>query len=365
MAFCAAIATAVTLGACGGGMPGNAVVQIGNATITRAQLDHWLSVANDASQVQSNTAAAPLPLPPNYTACVAAQQAATTTHSAGQTKTFKSTCASQYQQLVQEVLPYLITSYWLQGEAWNRHIHVTQAQIDKAYDSERKSATPSLATQSALNKFLAASGQTVEDLKWRTLVQLETNKIQLQIQKANKKVSQKAIVAYYNKNKSQFGTPETRDIHLVLVSSAATANKVRSLLASGQSYATVAGKYSVDAPTKAKGGAMTGVYASELTSALSAKVFAAKPGVLSGPVKTAFGYYVFTVDTVHPPTHESLAKATPAIRAQLSSSQVTAAENALQSDVSKKWQPRTHCRSGYVVSYCAGQSTGSTGASGA
>ena len=195
-------------------------------------------------------------------------------------------------------------------------------------------------------------------------MQLETNKIQLQIQNANKKVSQKAILAYYNKNKSQFGTPETRDIHMVLVSSASTANKVHSLLASGESYATVAAKYSVDAPTKAKGGAMTGVYPSELTQALSSQVFAAKPNVLTGPVKTAFGYYVFTVDTIHPPKQESLAKATPAIRSQLSSSQITAAENALQSDVSKKWQPRTHCRSGFEVSYCAGQ-TGSTGASGA
>ena len=364
MAFCAAIATAVTVGACGSGMPGTAVVQIGNATITKAALIHWLGVANDASQVQSNTAATPLPLPPDYTACVAAQQAASTVRSAGQTSTFKATCASNYQTLLTEVLNYLITTYWLQGEAYDRHIHVTQPAITKAFSQERKGANPPLATDAQLRSFLAASGQTVTDLKWRTMVQLQTNKIQLQVQKANEKVTTAKIAAYYNKNKAQFGTPETRNLHLVLVASAATAQKVHALLAGGASYATVAAKYSVDPTSKAAGGAMSGVYSSALTPVLSAKVFAAPVGALSGPVKTAFGYYVFTVDKIVPATAQSLAKASAAIRAQLSSAQVTAAESALQTQVQKKWQPRTTCRSGYVVSDCAGAPKPSTGATG-
>jgi foldase protein PrsA len=243
LAFCAAIATAVTGGACGSGMPGNAVVQVGNATITKAALVHWLGVANDASQVQSNTKAQALPLPPDYTACVAAQQAAAGSAAAGQTATFKATCASNYQTLLTEVLNYLITTYWLQGEAYDRHVHVTAAEVDKAFNSERKGQNPPLATAAELRSFLAASGQTITDLKWRTMVQLETTKIQLQVQKAHQKVTKAEIAAYYNKNKAQFGTPETRDLHLVLVSTAASAQKVHSLLAGGASYATLAPKY--------------------------------------------------------------------------------------------------------------------------
>jgi foldase protein PrsA len=365
MAFCAAIATAVTVGACGSGMPGNAVVQIGNATITKTALIHWLGVANDASQVQSNAKAPPVPLPPDYTACIAAQQAGTAVHSAGQTATFKASCASNYQTLLSEVLNYLITTYWLQGEAFDRHVHVSAAAVDKAFRQERETANPPLKTAAEMNSFLAASGQTLNDLTWRTMVQLETNKIQLQVQKAHEKVTKAQIAAYYNKNKAQFGTPETRDLHLVLVSSAATAAKVHSLLASGSSYATVAPKYSVDPNTKNAGGVMVGVYSGELTPALNTKLFAAAVGVLSQPVKTAFGYYIFTIDKIIPAKAQTLAQATAAIRAQISQGQVTAAESALQAQVQKKWQSRTSCRSGYVVSDCAGQSTGSTGASGA
>jgi hypothetical protein len=365
MAFCAAIATAVTVGACGSGMPGNAVVQIGNATITKAAVIHWLAIDNDASQVQSDTKAPPLPLPPDYTACVAAQQAATSVHSAGQTATFKASCDTNYHTLLNDVLNYLIGEYWLQGEAYDRHVHVSAASVTKTFKQERKLAKPPLATAAEMNSFLAASGQTLKDLTWRTMVQLETNKIQLQVEKAHEKVTKAQIAAYYDKHKTQFGTPETRDLHLVLVSSAAAAQKVHSLLAGGASYATVAPKYSVDPNTKSKGGVMLGVYSGELTPALNTKIFAASVGALSDPVKTAFGYYVFTIDKIIPAKAQTLAQATAAIRSQLSQGQIQAAETALQAQLQKKWQPRTSCRSGYVVSNCAGQSTGPTGATGA
>jgi foldase protein PrsA len=157
----------------------------------------------------------------------------------------------------------------------------------------------------------------------------------------------------------------------VETSSQATAAKVRSLLAGGSSYATVAPKYSIDPTTKAAGGKMLGVSPSELNAQLSAAVFAAKAGKLSGPVKTAFGYYVFTVDAITPSSLQSLKTATPTIKTLLAQQQVTKAEAALQTDFSKKWTARTNCRSGYVVapscSNAPKTATGSTstGAAGA
>ena len=304
MAFCAAIATAVTLGACGSGLPGNAVVQVGHATITTAALKHWLNVANDSPQTQSGATAPPLPVPPDFTACIKDQQNSAgntaASQSAAQVAQFKSTCQQNYQTLVTEVLGFLIPELWIQGEAANRGVHITPKQIAAAYALERKNSSPSLATQKELHDFLAASGQTVGDLKWRTMVNLLANKIELAVQKKAQKVTNSQIAAYYKKNQAQYTTPETRDLHLVLVTSPSSAQKVQSLLAGGQSYATVASKYSVDATSKAKGGEMLGVSNAELTPQLSAKVFVAKVGALSEPVKTAFGYYVFTVDKIFP-----------------------------------------------------------------
>src|ERR1700683_2136986 len=101
MAFCAAIATAVTVSACGSGMPGNAVVQIGSATISMAALDHWTVVANDGSQLQSGTKASPAPIPPDYTACIAGQEKTAGDTAASKTPVVvasdKATCESDFE----------------------------------------------------------------------------------------------------------------------------------------------------------------------------------------------------------------------------------------------------------------------------
>jgi foldase protein PrsA len=369
LASVAAIATAVCLGACGSGLPGNAVVQIGDATINTAALDHWLTVANNTGQVSSGTKAPPLPLPPSFAACVKAQQQSAgntaQSHTAGEIATYKATCQQNYGTLVTEVLNYLIPRLWVEGEANSRGIHVTPKQVEKAYEQELKTSNPSLKTAKQLRDFLAASGQTVQDLKWLTMVNLLVNKIEQQVQHQAGKVTPKDISAYYDGHRSQYQTPETRDLHLVLVSSPATAQKVHNLLAGGQSYSSVASQYSVDATSKANGGAMTGVSTSELTPQLSNKVFAAQPGALSAPVKTPFGYYVFTVDKVNPAKTESLKDASASIKALLSQQRVSTAETAFQSDFTKKWAAKTNCREGYqVATYCSNPPKGSTAATG-
>ena len=76
---------------------------------------------------------------------------------------------------------------------------------------------------------------------------------------------------------------------------------------------------------------MLGVTSAELTPQLSAAVFAAKAGALSGPVKTAFGYYVFTVDRSCPAkVADARRRRSPSIKALLSQQQVSAARPAAE-----------------------------------
>jgi foldase protein PrsA len=367
MALCAAIATAVLIGACGDGVPGDAVAQIGSYSITKAALQHWLIVANASSQASTGAAAPPLPVPPDFTACIAGyrKQVATASTPAASLKT---QCAKDYQTLLQDILPGLIETVWIQGEAKDRHVSVTNAEVEKTFATERATANPPLKTAAELNSLLAKSGQTIEDLKWHTYVVLLFNKIELKVQKQASKVTPAQIAAYYKKNRAQYVAPETRDVHLVETTTQAVALKVKGLLASGQSYATVAPKYSIDVATKSNGGKLTGATTGELNSVASAAIFAAKQGVLTGPVKTPFGYYVFTVDKITPSTLQSLKAVTASIRSTITQTQVGAAINALRVGFSKKWLARTHCRSGYAVSSdpqtCPGAPPASTGASG-
>src|SRR3954453_23163802 len=77
----------LVLSACGGGgVPGNAVVDIGGDPIKTTEFDHLLKGAPTTQAQQSGApgAAGAVPDPPNYTKCVAAKKATATKPAKGQ-----------------------------------------------------------------------------------------------------------------------------------------------------------------------------------------------------------------------------------------------------------------------------------------
>ena len=103
------------------------------------------------------------------------------------------------------------------------------------------------------------------------------------------------VAKYYNEHKSTYGQPEKRDLRIVLTKTEAAAKQAKSEIESGKSFASVAKSKSIDPTSKDSGGELPGVVKGEEQKALSEAVFAAKQGVLTGPVKTPFGYYIFEV----------------------------------------------------------------------
>jgi foldase protein PrsA len=148
-------------------------------------------------------------------------------------------------------------------------------------------------------------------------------------------------------------TPETLDMHLIETTTLAQANAVKTQLAGGATYATLASKDSIDPTTKGVGGKLTvaGTSGSQLPATVSAAAFKAKVNVLSGPIKSPFGYYVFTVDKITPQVTQTLAQARKSVKATIAATQEQAASTKLQADFTKIWEPQTTCRSGvYAVS---------------
>jgi foldase protein PrsA len=364
VACCAAIVTAVAIGACGSSVPSNAVAAVGNAKVLKTAFVHWLTVANDSNYVGTGTTPPPVPLPPDYTACVAASRAtAKVAKGTSKTAALEKACAASFSALMPTVIEFLVQDYWVQGEAVDRHVHVSNASVLKTYNTEVKQEFP---TTAKFNTFLAESGETVADLKWRALEYLLEGQIVDKVKAGAAKVTNAQIATFYKDHSSEFTEPARRNIEFVLVAKAGTAATVKSLLAGGASYATVAKKYSIDPTTKKKGGVADGVVAGEETPLFSTAIFKARTGVLSGPVKTAFGYYVFTVTKATTGSVVSLAAARSGIKSELKTSHQTTALNSLQSNFTKKWRARTHCASGYLVSLvCTNAPTSSTGSSGA
>ncbi len=350
----------VSLSACGG-IPGNAVVQVGSNSITKSAFEHWMDVA--AASSATGTGAKPvIPDPPNYTNCVAHLQATTPKPPKGQaaptTAQLKSECEQQYKALQTEVLGFLISANWVIGEAGNLGLKVSDSEVKKQFEQIKNQQFPKAAE---FQKFLATSGETVSDLLLRVKLNLLSAKIQQKIAKTKATPSQAQIEKYYNENKQRFGTPEKRTVAIILTKTEAEANKAKHEIESGKSFASVAKSASIDPTTKANGGLLVGVVKGQEEKALDSAIFSAQPNVLSGPVKTPFGYYIYEVKSVTTGNQQTLAQAQTSIKQQLTATQQQEALTKFVKEFKSRWTSKTECRSGYVVMDCSAFKAPKTG----
>ncbi|HEY2201468.1 MAG TPA: peptidyl-prolyl cis-trans isomerase, partial [Solirubrobacteraceae bacterium] len=175
---------------------------------------------------------------------------------------------------------------------------------------------------------------------------------QQKIAKGKGTVTKAEIAKYYKENPSRFGTPEKRNLLIILTKTEAQAKKAKQEVQSGKSFESVAKKSSIDPTSKSNGGKLPGVVKGQEEKALDAAVFAAKQNVLEGPVKTPFGYYVFEVQTITPGSQQTLKQAEASIKSQLTATQQQTALSTFVKNFKKKWKAKTDCRAGYVVADC-------------
>jgi parvulin-like peptidyl-prolyl isomerase len=353
-ALCAVLFALLGLAACGG-IPGNAVVQVGGTPISKDAFKHWVGIAATASSASAGSAATKpvLPEPPDYKACIAHLQATTPAPAKGQpaptTAQLKSQCEQQYKQLQQQVLGFLISSDWVLGEAAALGVKVSDAEVHKQFAKIKAGQFPRAAEY---EKFLAHTGQTTSDLLLRVKLNLLSSKIQEKIAKRKHAVTKAEIEKYYNENKQRFGTPEKRNVEVVLTKAEAEAKKARQEIESGKSFAVVAKKVSIDPGSRVNGGLLQEVVKGQQDKTLDQAVFSAQTNVLGGPLKTPFGYYIYRVKSTTPGNQQSLSQAEAAIKSQLTAQQSQTSLSSFVKEFRKKWKAKTECRSGYVIRDC-------------
>jgi len=174
LALAALAVPAVIVAGCGG-VPGNAVAEVDGQSIEKSDYDHWVNVAARSSGQGAN---ASVPKPPEYTECVAAKRKSTPKPAKGQPKVtdaqLKSQCKQEYEQLRDQVLQLLISFQWLEGEAKEQGIKVSDAEVKKSFDQQKKQSFPKDADY---QKFLKDSGQSEEDIMLQVKADLLASKI--------------------------------------------------------------------------------------------------------------------------------------------------------------------------------------------
>jgi foldase protein PrsA len=341
---------AVIVAGCGGGIPGDSVATVDGKNITKASYDHWLNIAAKSGGQPESA----IPKPPDYKDCIANKRKTLPKPAKGQPETtdaqLKTQCASEYKSLQQQVMQLLVSFQWIEGEAKSQGIKVTDADVKKAFDSQKKASFPK---EDDYQKFLKQSGQTEDDILMRVRLDLLSNKIREKITKDSDKISDAEIAKYYNANKSKFAQPERRDLLVVLTKTQGKAKAAKSAIQGGQAFGAVAKKFSIDPQSKAQGGKLPAVAKGQQEQAFDEAIFSAKKGALTGPVKTQFGYYVFKVTKVTAASQQTQQEASATIKQLLVSQKQQKALDDFVKTFTKKWKAKTDCKKAYATSDCS------------
>ncbi len=336
------------LSACGSGLPGNSVAVVAGNPITTGAFNHWMYIAAKGQAAQSPGQPVIVPNdPPSFSACIAQVRKQIPSLKSTSDKQLKADCGTLFTSLSSQVMDFLIKAYWYQADATRMHIKVSDAQVQKAFQTAKQQQFP---TQAQFQAFLTSTGQTLADVIFRVRV----NQIYLKLlAKYPTTVTPAAIAAYYQSHQSQFGTAESRNLRIVLAKNTTQAAAAKAALQGGASWDTVAKKYSIDPTTKNKGGLLTGVTKGQEDAALDQAAFAAPVNKLLGPVKGQFGVYVFEVTKIKPATLQTLAQATASIKQTLAGQLQSTAQTAVDRTAKKHWQKQTTCRSLYAMADCS------------
>jgi foldase protein PrsA len=321
------------------------VATVDGRVIEQRAFDHWMVVAARATGVAD---AVPPDRDANYRRCVADRRKAADARTVPNRRLWRQ-CKEEYERLRDLVMQLLISFEWLEGEAALRNLVVTEAEVTKAFERQKRQSFPK---ESDFKAFLESSGQTRADLRRRIRLDLLANRIREQVVAGHDQVTEQQIQQFYAENKARFVEPERRSLRIVLTARRSEAQRARKALERGASWTSVARRYSIDGETRRKGGRLRDVPEGELDRPLEKAAFRADKGRLVGPVRTDYGYYVLTVTEIEPERQLELPEVRTVIRDALVEQAQQEALDAFTRDFTARWRQKTECAKDYRTTDC-------------
>ena len=222
-------------------------------------------------------------------------------------------------------MDFLIKAYWYQAEARELGIKVTNAQVQQAFNTAK---TQQFQTAAQFQSFLSQTGQTMQDILFRVPDQPDLPEAGRPSTRPRSPPA--TIQQYYQAHLSQFGTPATRNIRIVLTKTQGPGQRGQGGAGVRVRAGTWSPRSTPPTPTsKNHGGLLVGVTKGQEDAALDSAAFSATINKIGGPIQGQFGWYVYEVTKITKSTQQTLAQATPLIKQTLQGQQQTNAQTAL------------------------------------
>ena len=261
----------------------------------------------------------------------------------------------QYEQIKQSALTTLIQTRWVEGEAADRGIEVSERDVDQQLEQVKKQQ---LGGEKGYQQFIKQSPYDADAVREVARLGVISGRVQAEAVSATPPdVSDTEVNEFYQANISQYQQPATHDVREIVNPIQAKVEEAMKILEqddSAASWKKVAKKYSTDDATKNQGGLRKGVVEGQTDPAIDAAIDKAPLNQLVGPIKAAKGgYYVIEVLNTTPATTTPLSKVSDQIRQTLQQGLQTEAATRFRNSFVSKWTERTFCAEGYVIDICA------------
>jgi foldase protein PrsA len=312
-------AVAALAAGCGGGsgsngnVPAGSVATVGNDSIPKSQFDLVIGAAKASYKQQGQK--------------------------------FPAVGTSQYNQLRDQVVTYLVQQDELKQGGKKVGVSISQADIQKRIAFLKQHYFKG--SEKKWKAALKASGETLQQVEIQVRAQLLAQKIYNKVT-SGITVGNAAVKSYYDKNKSTYTTKETRDVRHILVSSKSKAESIEKQLQHGASFAVLAKKYSTDTTSAKNGGSLGAITKGEMVPPFDKAAFSLKTGQISPPVKSVYGWHIIQATGPVKPAHLTpFSQVESQIKTTLLQQKKTSVMNKWSADLKKQFSGKVHYQAGY------------------
>jgi parvulin-like peptidyl-prolyl isomerase len=274
-----------------------------------------------------------------------------------QKRTFPKAGTPEWDALKNQAVQFLVQRAEYDQQAADMGLKIDDKQVDAKLAQIKKSYFGGSAKkyQAELKKQGLTETQVRADIRSQLVSQAIFNKVTKDV-----KVSDKDIQAYYTSHKSQYGTPETRDIRHILVKSKTLANTIYDQLQAGGDFCKLAKKYSQDPSSKSQCGKLT-ITKGQTVPPFDQTAFLLDKGKRSRPIHTQYGYHIIeALSDTKPAKTTPLKDVKASIQQQLAQTKKNTAMQTWVNGINKDYKSKIKYQVGYTPPAPAATTTGST-----
>jgi foldase protein PrsA len=328
LSLCALTLALVALAGCGGGgndkVPADAVAVVDGTKIKRSDYNQIVAQAKRSYKNQK--------------------------------REFPKAGSQEFQTLKNQVVQFLVQREQFEQEAEALDVKITDKQVDERLAQIQKQYFGG--DKKKFDKQLKDQGLTEAQVRKDIRSQIISEKIFAEVT-GKVKVTDQQVEEYYNKNKSQYSQPESREVRHILVKTRAKADDIYNQLKGGADFATLAKKFSEDTGSKANGGKLT-ISKGQTVAPFDQTAFLLKTNEISKPVKTEFGFHVIQpLGEIKPAKVTPLKDVKESIRQQLAQTKKNEAMTKWVEELKKDYQDKVSYAVGFTPPPAA-TTTGST-----